>query len=62
MTAPKTPCYKCPDRYTACSDHCQKPDYLAWREKKRRIREARKAEGETAAYTLKQIRRNRRSR
>ena len=29
----KTPCYQCTDRQLACSDHCEKPDFLAWREK-----------------------------
>lgn len=24
------PCNGCPDRYIACSDHCQKPEYLGW--------------------------------
>jgi len=37
MTDPNKPCQGCPDRYPACQDkdHCQKPAYLAWREKKR---------------------------
>ena len=26
------PCKNCPDKYTACSDYCQKPEYLAYRE------------------------------
>lgn len=36
-----TPCKGCPDRYPACSDHCRKPEYLAWREEMDRIRKAR---------------------
>lgn len=36
------PCKGCPDRYTACSDHCKKPEYLAWKEEQARIREARR--------------------
>lgn len=24
------PCHHCPDRYIACSDHCKKPERLAW--------------------------------
>lgn len=24
------PCKGCPDRYPACSDHCQKPEFLAF--------------------------------
>lgn len=39
------PCRGCPDRYTACSDHCQKPEYLAWKAEQKKIRDAR------AAYT-----------
>lgn len=35
-----TPCKGCPDRYPACSDHCQKPEYLAWREEQARIKKA----------------------
>jgi hypothetical protein len=26
------PCKDCPDRYPACSGHCKKPEYLAYRE------------------------------
>ena len=37
------PCNGCQDRYTACSDHCKKPDYLAWREEQARIKAAQKA-------------------
>lgn len=36
------PCLNCPDRHTACSDHCQKPEKIAWDEKQARIRENRK--------------------
>ena len=34
------PCKDCPDRVTACSDHCRKPEYLAWREAQARIKKA----------------------
>ena len=34
------PCKGCPDRYYACSDHCQKPEYLAWKEEQARIKKA----------------------
>ena len=37
------PCKGCPDRYTACSDHCQKPEYLAWKEEQAKIRKAKQA-------------------
>lgn len=34
------PCKGCPDRYPGCSDHCQKPEHLAWREELARIKKA----------------------
>lgn len=34
----KPPCKDCQDRYTACSDHCHKPEYLAWRAENDKIR------------------------
>ena len=37
------PCKDCPDRYYACSDHCRKPVYLAWKEEQAKIRKARQA-------------------
>lgn len=36
------PCHKCPDRYPACSGHCQKPEFLEWKEEQEKIRKARK--------------------
>ena len=33
------PCKDCPDRYFACSDHCRKPDFLAWKQEQNTIRE-----------------------
>lgn len=36
------PCNGCPDRYIACSDHCQKPEHLEWKEEQEKIRENRK--------------------
>lgn len=56
----KNPCYQCPDRYTACSDHCRKPDFLAWKEEQARIRENRRKYDETTSYTVDQIRKSRR--
>lgn len=38
-----SPCRGCPDRYIACSDHCRKPAYLAWKEESCRIAQARRA-------------------
>lgn len=37
------PCKGCPDRVTACSDHCRKPEYLAWKEEQAKIRKARQS-------------------
>lgn len=37
------PCKGCPDRYPACSDHCQKPEYLEYKAEQKKIREARAA-------------------
>lgn len=37
------PCKGCADRYPACSDHCQKPDFLKWKEEKELIRKNREA-------------------
>lgn len=36
------PCKGCPDRYPACSAHCEKPKYKEWKEEQARIRENRK--------------------
>ena len=38
-----SPCKGCPDRYPACSDHCQKPEYLAHKAEQEKIRKARRA-------------------
>lgn len=38
----KSPCHHCPDRYPACSDHCRKPEYIAYREEQAKIKAARK--------------------
>ena len=53
------PCKGCPDRYTACSDHCQKPDFLKWKAEQAKIREARKQYDNTTSYTVDQIARSR---
>jgi hypothetical protein len=37
------PCKDCPDRYPACSGHCKKPEYLAYREEQAKIKAARDA-------------------
>lgn len=36
------PCKGCTKRYPACSDHCTEPEYLAWKARQARIKEARK--------------------
>ena len=56
------PCQGCPDRYLACSDHCTKPEFIAWKEEQARIREAKRRESEILGYTANEIRKNRRIR
>ena len=56
------PCYGCPDRYPACSDHCQKPEFLAWTEKREKYREAQRRNSELLEYTIREIRKNQRAR
>lgn len=56
------PCYGCPDRYLACSDHCKKPEFIVWKEERDRIREAKRRESEIWGYTANEIRKNRRIR
>ena len=36
------PCKGCPDRYTACADHCKKPEKLAWEAEQEKIRRNRR--------------------
>lgn len=38
----ENPCKGCPDRYPACSDHCQKPAFLKWKAEQKKIRENRR--------------------
>lgn len=56
------PCYGCSDRHIACSDHCQKPEFIAWKEEQDRIREAKRLESAIWGYTANEIRKNRRIR
>lgn len=37
------PCNGCPDRYTACSDHCKKEAFLAWKQEQETIKKNRMA-------------------
>ena len=54
------PCLGCPDRYTACSDRCTKPEFLAWKERHRRTKQARMEHTRCDTYVADQISRNRR--
>lgn len=54
------PCYGCSDRYTACSDHCRKPEYIAWKAEREKIKKARREYNATTDYVRKNIEKNRR--
>lgn len=54
------PCKGCPDREYACSDHCQKPEYIKWRDLMDTIRHNRSKDMILNGYQADQIRRNRR--
>lgn len=54
------PCFGCPDRYTACSDHCRKPEFLIWRAEQEEIKKNRRAYDLTTDYVRKNIDKNRR--
>ena len=56
------PCHNCPDRYTACYDHCQKPDFLAWQENRKKIHAAKCEYYRTTDYTVDQILKNKKKR
>ena len=56
------PCYGCPDRYLACSDHCQKPEFLALKEKREKCREAKRRSSELTSYTIGEIWKSRKGR
>lgn len=36
------PCMGCPDRYPACSDHCQKLEFKAYKDEQEKIKENRR--------------------
>lgn len=47
------PCYKCPERFTACSDRCPKDErgdfgYLAWKAELARVKKAKRHYAEFA--------------
>ena len=54
------PCMGCEDRYAGCSDHCKKPRYLKWKERREDIRRKKEREREITAYQVGEIRKNRR--
>ena len=54
------PCRGCQDRYPACSDHCEKPDFLEWKLEQALIRENRAKNRDNDAYTVDAIRKSRR--
>ena len=56
------PCKGCPDRYTACYDHCQKPEFLQWKKNREIIRQNRQKDRSVDSYQADQIRKNRRVR
>lgn len=56
------PCNGCPDRYTACSDHCQKPAFQDWKAEKETIRKNKAAYSCMNDYVFRQSERNRRDR
>ena len=58
----RNPCMSCPDRHQSCSDHCQKPEYLAYKAEQETIRRNRTAYNSMNDYVFHQSERNRRAR
>ena len=56
------PCKGCPDRYTACSDYCKKPEYLMWRKELETVRHNRQKDRSVNSYQADEIWKNRRVR
>lgn len=54
------PCGECPSKCPACSDHCRRPEYLAYKAEAERIKKARNEHNLVDAYTSDQIKKNRR--
>lgn len=54
------PCKGCPDRYSACSDHCKKLAFLKWKAEQEKIRKARQKQRDLDTYVSGEIRKNRR--
>lgn len=49
------PCKDCPDRKPPCSDHCTKPEFLAWKAEKETIRKNKDAYNGMTHYTVNKI-------
>lgn len=66
MSQTNNPCenctQECPDRYTACSDHCTKPDFQDWKAEQDTIRRNKAAYNCMNDYVFRQSERNRRER
>lgn len=56
------PCQNCPDRFTACSDHCTKSEFLEWKQRQQTIRQNWAAYNCLNNYVFRQSERNRRER
>lgn len=56
----RPPCKGCPDKKAGCQDRCQKPEWLAYQDMQRRIKEARAKYQGVDGYQADQIRQNRR--
>ena len=54
---PREPCKDCPDRYLGCHDRCTKPEYLAARERQRKIREGRSRAALLDMYAIESVHR-----
>lgn len=58
----KNPCYNCPDHKQPCSDHCKKPEFLAWKAEQEKIRKNQQAYNGMNDYVFRQSEKNRRER
>lgn len=56
------PCMGYEDRYYGCSDHCDKPAFLRWKQRQETIRRNRARHRTLDAYQSDEIRKNRRGR
>jgi hypothetical protein len=57
---PNRPCMGCPDKNPGCQDWCQKPEYLAWKDRRAMIRKNRADYYQVGNYVTEIIRKNRR--